>query len=62
LTFYLSENDGVPVPAMLFLLVPAGIGTLKNQGSGRNPINYGIEYLGLGKVISDMVTKSKVRR
>ena len=32
--FYLSENDRVPIPVMLFLLVPAG--TLKNWSSDRN--------------------------
>jgi hypothetical protein len=38
LIFYLtlSENDRVPVPAMLFLLVLAGTGTLKNRGYSRN--------------------------
>jgi hypothetical protein len=33
LIFYLSENDRVPVPAMLFILVPVRTGTLKNPGS-----------------------------
>jgi hypothetical protein len=38
LIFNLSENDRVLVPAMLFLLVPAGNGPLKNWGSGQNRV------------------------
>jgi hypothetical protein len=35
---FVSENDRVPVLAMLFLLIPAGTRTLKNWGSGQNQV------------------------